>query len=153
MPCAAAAAALGLIRQKRREAEYGIDPSIDGPMAAAAGGGVRVLGEVEASPQDDRSYRAIELGNKLQVRRGRGGEPGGQAGRGGARETGASAGRRGGYDEKGGVHVRGGGGCTQALLIHDKDTDKASCAMDVAVGSLFDGDIMGRTTRRRAGGG
>jgi insulysin len=31
----------------------------------------------------------------------------------------------------------------QVLLIHDPDTDKASAAMDVGVGSLHDGDVEG----------
>lgn len=31
----------------------------------------------------------------------------------------------------------------QALLVHDTDTDKAAAAMDVGVGSLFDGDVEG----------
>jgi secreted Zn-dependent insulinase-like peptidase len=31
----------------------------------------------------------------------------------------------------------------KVLLIHDAETDKASCAMDVGVGSFFDGDVMG----------
>ena len=31
----------------------------------------------------------------------------------------------------------------QVLLVHDKETDKAACAMDVNVGSLFDGDVEG----------
>lgn len=31
----------------------------------------------------------------------------------------------------------------QVLLVHDKDTDKAAAAMDVNVGSLFDGDVEG----------
>lgn len=85
------------------------------------------LGEVEISPQDDRSYRAIELENGLQVM-----------------------------------------SCLllpscllcllaceqchhpllmysqiQVLLVQDKETDKASCAISVAVGSLFDGDVEG----------
>lgn len=31
----------------------------------------------------------------------------------------------------------------QVLLIHDPETDKASAAMDVGVGSLHDGDVEG----------
>ncbi|KAM3569268.1 hypothetical protein VYU27_008628 [Nannochloropsis oceanica] len=54
------------------------------------------LGKVEQSPADDRSYRALELENGMQV-----------------------------------------------LLIHDPETDKASAAMDVGVGSLHDGDVEG----------
>jgi len=37
-------------------------------MAAAPEEAVRDLGPLETSPQDDRSYRAIELANGLQVR-------------------------------------------------------------------------------------
>jgi hypothetical protein len=32
------------------------------------------------------------------------------------------------------------------LLIHDAETDKGSCAMDVGVGSFFDGDVEGKAT-------
>ena len=31
----------------------------------------------------------------------------------------------------------------KVLLVHDKDTDKAAAAIDVGVGSLFDGDVEG----------
>lgn len=34
----------------------------------------------------------------------------------------------------------------QVLLVHDKETEKAAAAMDVNVGSLFDGDVEGESS-------